>query len=246
MTMGPDAVARVHGLVQQAVACGAKVLAGGRPVAVETDADGGGGGGGGSSSSSGSSSGGGGPRYYQPTVLTDVAHGRGMRILEEEVFGPVMTVIPFDTDADVIAAINSSPFGLGASVFTADAARGDALAAALRTGMVNVNDFAVNYLCQSLPFGGVGASGHGRFAGVEGLRGCTLERAVTRQRWWGVRTAIPRPMRFPSGGTGYAFVSELAAFVYDVSYTAKVDNVRHLVGMLLFKRWRPRAVAGKW
>lgn len=184
--------------------------------------------------------------YYEPTVLTDVAHGRGMQIVEEEVFGPVLTVIPFDTDSEVVGAINSSAFGLGASVFCRNTRRADALAAAIRTGMVNINDFAVNYLCQSLPFGGVGASGYGRFAGVEGLRGCTLERAVTRQRWWGVRTSIPRPMRFPTHGTGYAFVSELVALVYDTSYIAKVDNTRHLLGMLLFKRWRPRAVAGKW
>lgn len=210
LTMGPDAVARVDALVQQADA---------RAPA---------------------------SHYYEPTVLTDVAHGRGMQIVEEEVFGPVLTVIPFDTDSEVVGAINSSAFGLGASVFCRNTRRADALAAAIRTGMVNINDFAVNYLCQSLPFGGVGASGYGRFAGVEGLRGCTLERAVTRQRWWGVRTSIPRPMRFPTHGTGYAFVSELVALVYDTSYIAKVDNTRHLLGMLLFKRWRPRAVAGKW
>lgn len=209
LTMGPDAVARVDALVQQAARAPAS-------------------------------------HYYEPTVLTDVAHGRGMQIVEEEVFGPVLTVIPFDTDSEVVGAINSSAFGLGASVFCRNTRRADALAAAIRTGMVNINDFAVNYLCQSLPFGGVGASGYGRFAGVEGLRGCTLERAVTRQRWWGVRTSIPRPMRFPTHGTGYAFVSELVALVYDTSYIAKVDNTRHLLGMLLFKRWRPRAVAGKW
>lgn len=231
LTMGPDAVARVDALVQQAVACGARVLAGGRPAAAAS--------GGGSARAPAS-------HYYEPTVLTDVAHGRGMQIVEEEVFGPVLTVIPFDTDSEVVGAINSSAFGLGASVFCRNTRRADALAAAIRTGMVNINDFAVNYLCQSLPFGGVGASGYGRFAGVEGLRGCTLERAVTRQRWWGVRTSIPRPMRFPTHGTGYAFVSELVALVYDTSYIAKVDNTRHLLGMLLFKRWRPRAVAGKW
>lgn len=246
LTMGPDAVARVDALVQQAVACGARVLAGGRPAAVAAAA----GATGSDDTAGGSSSGEGAPvpasHYYEPTVLTDVAHGRGMRIVEEEVFGPVLTVIPFETDAEVVAAINSSAFGLGASVFCRNTRRADALAAAIRTGMVNVNDFAVNYLCQSLPFGGVGASGYGRFAGVEGLRGCTLERAVTRQRWWGVRTSIPPPMRFPTRGTGYAFVSELVALVYDTSYMAKVDNIRHLLGMLLFKRWRPRAVAGKW
>lgn len=245
LTMGPDAVARVDALVQQAVACGARVLAGGRPAAAAAAAAAG------SEDGAAGSSGGGSARapashYYEPTVLTDVAHGRGMQIVEEEVFGPVLTVIPFDTDSEVVGAINSSAFGLGASVFCRNTRRADALAAAIRTGMVNINDFAVNYLCQSLPFGGVGASGYGRFAGVEGLRGCTLERAVTRQRWWGVRTSIPRPMRFPTHGTGYAFVSELVALVYDTSYIAKVDNTRHLLGMLLFKRWRPRAVAGKW
>lgn len=245
LTMGPEAVARVDALIQQAVSCGARVLVGGRPAAAAAATAAGG------DDSAGGSSGRGRAHapaslYYEPTVLTDVAHGRGMQIVEEEVFGPVLTVIPFDTDAEVVGAINSSAFGLGASVFCRNACRADALAAAIRTGMVNINDFAVNYLCQSLPFGGVGASGYGRFAGVEGLRGCTLERAVTRQRWWGVRTSIPPPMRFPTRGTGYAFVSELMALVYDTSYISKMDNARHLLGMLLFKRWRPRAVAGKW
>jgi hypothetical protein len=72
----------------------------------------------------------------------------------------------------------------------------------VNAGMVAVNDFAVTYMVQ-LPFGGGGAgSGYGRFAGKEGLRGLCNIKAVTRDRWPGVKTAIPPPMDIPLRGEG--------------------------------------------
>ena len=71
-----------------------------------------------------------------------------MKIAKEEVFGPVAVVMKFKNDEDAVSVVNACPFGLGASVFTLNYSRGDAVAKKLRTGMVNVNDFGINYLCQ--------------------------------------------------------------------------------------------------
>ncbi|KAJ3338986.1 Meiotic Sister-Chromatid recombination aldehyde dehydrogenase [Gonapodya sp. JEL0774] len=116
-------------------------------------------------------------QYYQPTLLVDVTPA--MDIAQTEVFGPVAVVMKFKTDAEALTLANSSPFGLDSAVFTLNLRRGHALMQGLRTGMSNLNDFAINYLCQSLPFGGVGASGFDRFAGVEGLRGQCWARSTT-------------------------------------------------------------------
>lgn len=90
-----------------------------------------------------------------------------MKIFNEEVFGPVMTVvkIPGNDDEECIRLVNQCEFGLGSSIFTDDDNVGLAVGRRFRTGMLTVNDYASNYLIQSLPFGGVKKSGFGRFAG---------------------------------------------------------------------------------
>lgn len=102
--------------------------------------------------------------YVAPTVFADVRND--MRIAQEEIFGPVVAVIPYDDDADAVAIANDSAYGLSGSVWTADPGRGDALARAVRTGMIGVNGFRPHF---SMPFGGVKASGIGREFGREGI-----------------------------------------------------------------------------
>jgi Aldehyde dehydrogenase family len=64
--------------------------------------------------------------------------------------------------------------------------------------MTSINDFATTYMCQSLPFGGVKESGFDRFAGIEGLRGLTVPKAVAEDRWpWLMRTDIPPMLQYP-------------------------------------------------
>lgn len=82
----------------------------------------------------------------------------------------VMTVYPFDSDAEAIQIANDCPFGLGSSVFSGSSSRACRIASQLEAGMASINDFNATYMCQGLPFGGVKYSGFGRFAGVEGLR----------------------------------------------------------------------------
>ena len=97
--------------------------------------------------------------YYPPTVLTDVRPG--MPAFDEELFGPVAAIVPVKDEQDAIEKANQSRFGLGAAVFTADAARGERIAAeGLQAGCCFVNDFVRSD--PRLPFGGVKESGYGR------------------------------------------------------------------------------------
>ena len=95
--------------------------------------------------------------YYEPTLITD-AHN-GMKIAQQEVFGPVAVLIPHDGEEDAIRIANESPYGLAGSVFTADDAHGFEVARRIRTGT-----FSVNTVTSDLgsPFGGFGKSGIGR------------------------------------------------------------------------------------
>jgi acyl-CoA reductase-like NAD-dependent aldehyde dehydrogenase len=103
--------------------------------------------------------------FYAPTVLADVANDA--RVVQEEIFGPVLTVQAFDTEDEAVALANSTAFGLAAGLHTKDVARAHRVAAKLRAGIVWVNSWAV--LDSALPFGGYGQSGHGREHGPEAL-----------------------------------------------------------------------------
>ncbi|MDH4066988.1 MAG: aldehyde dehydrogenase family protein, partial [Acidobacteriota bacterium] len=102
---------------------------------------------------------------FQPTVLTGVA--RGMRILEEETFGPVAPVIRFSQDDDAVRQANDTPYGLAAYLWTRDLSRAFRVAEALEYGIVGVNDGLPS--TAQAPFGGVKMSGVGREGGKWGL-----------------------------------------------------------------------------
>jgi len=131
----------LHRQVQGSVAKGAQIQVGGRPVP--------------------------GPgAFYEPTVLAGVR--AGMAAYEEEVFGPVAAVVRAEDEREAIRIANDTRYGLGASVWTADPAKGLGLAAEIEAGMVFVNRRVQSD--PRLPFGGVKASGYGRELGPHGIR----------------------------------------------------------------------------
>jgi aldehyde dehydrogenase (NAD+) len=102
--------------------------------------------------------------FVSPTVFADVDNSA--RIAQEEIFGPVLAVIAYDTDREAIDIANDSEFGLGGTVWSTDTERATDVARAVHTGTIGVNDYALDI---QAPFGGVKASGMGRELGPEGL-----------------------------------------------------------------------------
>lgn len=145
VTMGPlarpDLRDNLHKQVQESVAKGAKLLLGGEVPP--------------------------GPgAFYPPTVLTDVK--KGMRAYEEELFGPVASIIPVADETAALAAANDTIYGLGAAIFTRDAARAETLAREIEAGSVFINAFVRSD--PRLPFGGVKESGFGRELSRHGIQ----------------------------------------------------------------------------
>ena len=138
-------VQRVSDHVEDARAKGATVLVGGRR---RTDI---------------------GPLFYEPTVLTGVTPE--MACYAGETFGPVVSVYPVSSEEEAVAKANESEYGLNASVWTADPARGRRVAAKIKCGTVNVNEgFAATFGSIDAPMGGMKQSGLGRRQGREGIR----------------------------------------------------------------------------
>jgi succinate-semialdehyde dehydrogenase len=115
--------------------------------------------------------------FFPPTVLADVVPG--MPAFDEETFGPVAPVIRARDTAHAVELANRSRFGLGASIWTADPAHGEALAARIEAGSVFINGAVKSD--PRLPFGGVKASGYGRELSAEGIREFTNVKTVWRR-----------------------------------------------------------------
>lgn len=113
--------------------------------------------------------------YVKPSLFGPVP--RGNDLAREEVFGPVLSLMPFDDEADAIRLANGTPYGLVAGVWTADARRSMRVARAMRCGQVFVNGYGAGGGIE-LPFGGVKKSGHGREKGFEALYEFSASRTI--------------------------------------------------------------------
>jgi acyl-CoA reductase-like NAD-dependent aldehyde dehydrogenase len=122
-----------------------------------------------------------GPLFYEPTILTDV--NENMMAFADETFGPVVSVYPFATEAEVIERANASRYGLNASIWTSDPANGIRLGSQIRTGLVNVNEsYAAAWGSVDSPIGGMKESGLGPRHGAEGILKFTETQTIAVQR----------------------------------------------------------------
>jgi succinate-semialdehyde dehydrogenase/glutarate-semialdehyde dehydrogenase len=105
--------------------------------------------------------------FYPPTVLTNVNHS--MDVMREETFGPVLPIMTFSNDDEAVRLANDSNFGLTASIWTGNIARGQRLAARIDAGTVTINEVLYTHAIGQTPWGGVKQSGLGRTHGRAGL-----------------------------------------------------------------------------
>jgi len=115
-------------------------------------------------------------RFYEPTVLADVDHS--MSAMTEETFGPTLPIMKVADADEAVRMANDSVYGLGASVWTKDAARGEQIAGRLESGYACVNDININYFAYELPMGGWKESGLGVRHGAAGIRKYTRQQAL--------------------------------------------------------------------
>jgi succinate-semialdehyde dehydrogenase/glutarate-semialdehyde dehydrogenase len=165
--VSPEQYRIVDELVQDAISAGATMLCGGpapAPAGLEEGS------------------------FYAPTVLAGVTHE--MRIMREEIFGPVLPIIVVESEDEALALANDSQFGLGASVWTSDRLKGERFARELEAGMVWINDHMFSHGACQCSWGGVKESGLGRTHSKFGFYECVnvklrvWEPSRVRDPWW--------------------------------------------------------------
>lgn len=146
--------------------------------------------------------------FIKPVVLWNVHHD--MRVMREESFGPLLPVMAFNDDSEVLRLANDSEFGLNASIWSSDIERAKRVASQLHVGSWAINDVIKNIGHPGLPFGGVKQSGFGRYHGAEGLRNFTYPVSGLTNR-----SHLPKePNWFPYSEQGYQNFKGYMDFVY--------------------------------
>ncbi|TGZ81846.1 Aldedh-domain-containing protein [Ascodesmis nigricans] len=200
---------RLESLIEDAVKQGARLLAGGKRYNHPKHPKG---------------------HYFTPTLLVDVTPN--MAIAQNEVFAPICLVMRADTTQHAVEIANSTMYSLGGSVFGSNQKDLEYVAKNMKCGMVSVNDFAVYYMNQSLPFGGCRGSGYGRFAGPEGLRSvCNLKAVAVDKFPRVINTSIPPTIDYPikNGDRAWEFVKGLIMIGYGETLVRKAKGVLDLL-----------------
>lgn len=170
--------------------------------------------------------------FYEPTVLTNVTHD--MKVVNDEAFGPLMVLIAWDNDDQLVEMANSTRYALGCSIFSTNYARAEALARRIVSGMVTINDYGTGYMIQGLPFGGTKDSGFGRFNGPEGLRAFCRVKSVVTDRF-PIRTHAPAFVKYPIPAQGRAIVCNALDMVYSRTISGQVSGLLRFLKSLLSK-----------
>lgn len=209
--ISPASFDRLESLINEAVAQGATLVAGGQRYRHPKYPN---------------------AHYFQPTMLSGVTET--MRIAQEELFAPVCVLMRAEKLQDVIRIANSTSYGLGCSVFGPTSSTGaklqlEGITKTVKTGMVAVNDFAVTYAVQ-LPFGGTKGSGYGRFAGEEGLRSLCNVKSVCVDRFpWAMKTSIPRKLDYPMQAGSFTMGTGVVEFGYADSWLGMYEGVKKML-----------------
>jgi succinate-semialdehyde dehydrogenase/glutarate-semialdehyde dehydrogenase len=192
----------VEDQVNDAVARGARLLAGGRRM---TEL---------------------GPNFYAPTLVADVTHE--MRIMREETFGPALPVAAFDTDDEAVALANDSEFGLAASVWTGNRKRAEAMAGLIKAGTVMINDAISGFGIAEAPHGGFKQSGIGRIHGRLGLNEMVQVKYVDVD----LLPRMPKVWWYGYGNSFYRQMSGFIDMLFGSSLAARIKGMMGAMGAL--------------
>lgn len=146
--------------------------------------------------------------WYPPTVMTGVDHT--MECMTEETFGPTLPIMKVADVEEAIRLANDSPYGLMASVFTKDIAKGEQIARRIEAGLVHVNDSLIGYAALEAPMGGWKDSGLGARHGAVGIRKYTNTQTLVISRWH----IKKEPQVYPYTGRGFKLLGGVTRFFY--------------------------------
>jgi acyl-CoA reductase-like NAD-dependent aldehyde dehydrogenase len=176
--------------------------------------------------------------YYPPVVLTGITEN--MKLMSEETFGPLLPVIPYDSEDEAVRIANGTVFGLSGSVFTRDMDEGRRIAGRLKTGSVNINDSLMTFASPALPFGGIKESGIGVYHSEQGLRAFTNIKSIIENGNMAKKEFFHYPL-MPGSEKGMA---EAIRFLFSRSISQKIKVVFKVLPFMQKMRREGKMPAG--
>ncbi len=158
-------------------------------------------------------------RFYQPTVLTGVDHS--MKVMTEETFGPVLPIMRVKNADEALRLANDTVYGLNASVWTRDKAKGERLSAQVEAGITCVNDVIAGFGITDAPSGGLKESGIGKRHGAEGIRRFCHQQVIVTDRF-GLKSEV---MWYPYTATTERWFSRVVGAMFSSKLSAKLKSL---------------------